>query len=52
MKMTICPALFAQIDLIHEEDTLQEIGFLVTVANRHQIVYIRDQNLLLQSYET
>ena len=31
---------------------LQEIGFLVTVANRHQIVYIRDQNLLSRSYET
>ena len=31
---------------------LQEIGFLVTVSNRHQIVYIRDQNLLSRSYET
>ena len=31
---------------------LQEIGFLVTVPNRHQILYIRDQNLLSRSYET
>ena len=31
---------------------LQEIGFLVTVGNRHQILYISDQNLLSRSYET
>ena len=32
--------------------SLQEIGFLVAVPNRHQILYIRDQNLLSWSYET
>ncbi|WKA01935.1 hypothetical protein VitviT2T_020184 [Vitis vinifera] len=32
--------------------SLQEIGFLVTVPNRHQILYIRDQNLWSRSYET
>ena len=34
------------------DQSLQEIGFLVTVPNRHQILYIRDQNLLSRSYET
>ena len=34
------------------EQPLQEVGFLVTVGDRHQIVYIRDQNLLSRSYET